>query len=477
MNALHVLLLSFASIGAGETVLLDFSSDSCGPCRQMRPIVQQLAAAGHPVREVNTSHDPEMARRHNVQALPTFVMLVDGREVERSVGATSRERLLAMLAKAPAPAREPDAHDAKLTEWQSPASADKLPLRTVSTPLNLYSYPVGQQRLSGGALEQRLLAATARLRVDDSRGARGQTAYSFGTGTIVDAGEGEALILTCAHIFRDSQGKGPIAVDLFCPGGPRGIPGKLIGYDMSRDVALVAVRPVVPVTSVPVAPAGYRPRRGEPVISIGCNRGADPTVQKSHVTDAETPMSPPTTKIAGQPVVGRSGGGLFNGEGQLIGVCYAADPQDNQGYYTALGSVHAELDRTNLSFVYRQRSQGASVESRLAQTRAPELPRELPPNLAAAQQEAAQQLGRKSPALPGALLAQAEYEGLTDAERAVLSAVNSGQVSPQFLQQLAQRHSGQDSQMLTSRRIEQQTPPPPSPPASIPQRLPRSWGE
>jgi thiol-disulfide isomerase/thioredoxin len=472
MNALHVLVLSLASVGAGETALLDFSAEGCAPCRQMRPLLDQLAAEGHPIRFLDVTSDEELATRHDVRALPTFVMLVDGREVDRSVGATSRERLLAMLAKAPA-AREGAAP--RLTDWQLPAS-DRLalPMRAASTPLNLHAYGPASMRAAGTALEQRLLAATARLRVNDPQG------HSFGTGTIIDAGDGEALILTCAHIFRDSQGKGAIAVDLFCPGGPRGVPGKLIGYDMPRDVALVAIRPGVPLLPAPVAPASYRPRRGEGVISIGCNRGADPTIQTSRVTDTDKVRNPPTTQVAGQPVVGRSGGGLFNAEGQVIGVCYAADPQDNEGLYAALSSVHAELDRRGLSFVYRQNPAGESVESRLANTRAPEMPRELPSGLPQAQREAASLLEPKSALPASAALTPAEYQLLTSEEKAVLTAVSSGNVSPQFLQQLAQR-SEQGSQTLTSKRIE------PAPAAmqpavgqplmAIPQRLPRSWGE
>ena len=38
---------------------------------------------------------------------------------------------------------------------------------------------------------------------------------SLGTGTVIDCRQGEALILTCGHIFRDSAGKGRIEVDLF----------------------------------------------------------------------------------------------------------------------------------------------------------------------------------------------------------------------------------------------------------------------
>ena len=274
-------------------------------------------------------------------------MLADGQEVDRSVGLTSRERLLAMLAKAlPAPPAAGGDAAPRLTDWQTPASGDgsSLPMRATSNPLNLYGYGAAQQRSQGSALEQRLLAATVRLRVNDPQG------HSFGTGTIIDATDGEALILTCAHIFRDSQGKGAIAADLFCAGGPHGVPGKLIGYDMQRDVALVAIRPGIPLTAARVAPAGYRPRRGEPAISVGCNRGADPTVMTSRVLDTDKVLTPPTIEVAGQPVVGRSGGGLFNAEGEIIGVCYAADPQDNEGFYAALSSVHAELDRRGLAF-------------------------------------------------------------------------------------------------------------------------------
>ena len=47
-----------------------------------------------------------------------------------------------------------------------------------------------------------------RLRIDDADG------HSVGSGTIIDTRSGEALVLTCGHIFRDSQGKGKITIDL-----------------------------------------------------------------------------------------------------------------------------------------------------------------------------------------------------------------------------------------------------------------------
>ncbi len=82
---------------AGPTVLVDFSTQWCGPCRQMAPIVEQLAAQGYPVRTVDGDQHPELVAKYRVGGYPCFVMLVNGRKVNRVVGATSQQRLVQML--------------------------------------------------------------------------------------------------------------------------------------------------------------------------------------------------------------------------------------------------------------------------------------------------------------------------------------------------------------------------------------------
>ena len=47
--------------GTGETVLLDFYADWCGPCRSMMPTVEQLAAKGYPVRRMNVDQYRDLA--------------------------------------------------------------------------------------------------------------------------------------------------------------------------------------------------------------------------------------------------------------------------------------------------------------------------------------------------------------------------------------------------------------------------------
>ena len=88
-----------APLDQTATVLLDFRADWCGPCRQMDSTVEQLLAAGYPVRRVNYDQDRDLANRFKVQAIPCFIMLVNGREVDRVLGVTDRARLEAMFSR------------------------------------------------------------------------------------------------------------------------------------------------------------------------------------------------------------------------------------------------------------------------------------------------------------------------------------------------------------------------------------------
>ena len=88
-------------------------------------------------------------------------------------------------------------------------------------------------------------------------------------------------------------------------------------------------------------------------MTVGCNGGADPTLHHSRITAVDKYLGPANVQVAGQPVQGRSGGGLFGIDGTLIGVCNAADPADNEGLFAALPSIHEQLEEAGLAFVYR----------------------------------------------------------------------------------------------------------------------------
>jgi thiol-disulfide isomerase/thioredoxin len=384
MVTLHAALAALTLCGAGQTVLLDFYADWCGPCRAMNPTVDALLAQGYHIERVNIDQNRQLAAQHRVQNIPCFVMLVDGREVDRVVGGTSFSRLERMCQMgASASAAPPRVENAAANVPNNNSAVAIPPTPEIKMPEKPFSQHVAADNFAGemkqpsptvvptdaapSPAEAALIAASVRLRIEDPGG------RSCGSGTIIDARDGEALILTCSHIFRDSQGKGRIEVDLFGPDGAQQLPGRLIWPKSEAawrdpnfvDVGLVAIKTPCPVQGVRVAPPGYRIHQGDPVVSVGCNNGGNPTALRSKVAALDKFLGPPNIQVAGQPVEGRSGGGLFSAEGYLIGVCNAADPSDHEGLFAALGAICAELDKADLSFVYKSPAGviGAPTES------------------------------------------------------------------------------------------------------------------
>lgn len=81
-------------------VLVDFYSDSCIPCKQMSPILSQLAEEyGEQVKivKVNVNFDMELTDRYLVMGAPTFVVFVDGKVVNHSHGVKKREEIKELI--------------------------------------------------------------------------------------------------------------------------------------------------------------------------------------------------------------------------------------------------------------------------------------------------------------------------------------------------------------------------------------------
>jgi len=338
--ALMVCALGAASIeqsNSQETVLLDFTAAWCGPCRQMQPTVDRLGASGVPVRKIDIDREPALAKRFGVTGVPCFVMISAGRETGRIVGGTSYDNLVKLAQPAFAPQHSLPQQAAPNLPTTAHVQQDSF-ASTSQAAQPAFTKPVLTKELV-----DRLLATSVRIKIYDGTG------HSVGTGTIIDNREGEALVLTCGHIFRDSKGEGRVTVDLYGAGAPQDIAGRVIGYDLESDIGFLSFRPGMNVVAARVAPAGYSVKPNDPVVSIGCNHGEDATARVSHVTTIDKFLGAPNLQVKGQPVQGRSGGGLFSADGYVVGVCNAADPEDDEGLYAALAAVHAELNQLGLA--------------------------------------------------------------------------------------------------------------------------------
>ncbi|MFD5080783.1 thioredoxin [Streptomyces sp. NPDC058371] len=88
-------------IGADLPVLVEFTADWCGPCRQLAPVLSDIAAEeGERLKVVQLDVDanPGTTIAYGVMAMPTLMVFRDGEPVKSMVGARPKRRLLAELA-------------------------------------------------------------------------------------------------------------------------------------------------------------------------------------------------------------------------------------------------------------------------------------------------------------------------------------------------------------------------------------------
>ncbi|MBX3416370.1 MAG: trypsin-like peptidase domain-containing protein [Pirellulaceae bacterium] len=316
-----------------------FTMDNCPPCKQMEPIVAELIRQGYPVTKIDARLQPEWTSRFQVTQTPTTIFVQGNREVARQNGIIPAATIQNWLDQNQNRTTTSNQTNANLTANSVPSpSGKRSPTQGTRQPANDHEHVAMQ--------------ATVRLKIDEGN------SFSFGTGTIIHSHDGECLVLTCGHLFRESGQRGVLTADVNWTGDkPITVPAELISYDAdANDVALVVIRPGFEILPVKLADSIASVTVGAGVFSIGCDKGEPPTIRHSEIKNHAIYDGAKKYDIVGRPTIGRSGGGLFLNDGTLVGVCNAAAVREDEGIYTALDNIYFQIKKSGLSHLFPQKN-------------------------------------------------------------------------------------------------------------------------
>lgn len=72
-----------------KTEVIDFWATWCGPCKLMNPILDEVEKeySDLTITRIDIDSNKDIAVQYNIQSVPTYIILKDGKEVDRIIGA------------------------------------------------------------------------------------------------------------------------------------------------------------------------------------------------------------------------------------------------------------------------------------------------------------------------------------------------------------------------------------------------------
>lgn len=87
-------------LGSDVPVLVDFTATWCGPCRQIAPLVDQIAdeyVGRAKVAKLDIDDSPGIAQKYGIRGVPTIYVFKGGQVVAQQVGAVPKTALVSLV--------------------------------------------------------------------------------------------------------------------------------------------------------------------------------------------------------------------------------------------------------------------------------------------------------------------------------------------------------------------------------------------
>jgi hypothetical protein len=312
----------------------------------MEPVVDQLGRDGYVVQKVDIDQNGQLAAKFGVQAVPTFIVVERGVEVDRVTGSTTIERLKMKLRQKSGDEQPRESFREKLKSRGNAKSkpSEKPKAERQPSPAWRYENPVGHR------------AAVVRIYCKDT-----ERVSSIGSGTLVRWGAKRIVVLTANHVIKDAKS---IIVELF---NKKTYRAKVLKFDATWDCA------VLELTGLPAGVECVNLELGDPAMQQegnrleSCGYGPDGKLAANsglflgYKRSTATPNGPDDWfEISGHARQGDSGGGVFNAKGNLVGVLWGTDGKVVVGVQA--GRIHVLLDSAIEQRAYWPLNRAATVD-------------------------------------------------------------------------------------------------------------------
>ena len=86
-------------LASNEKVLVDFYANWCGPCKMLRPILDEIAndRGTTKIMSINVDEADELSQKYGVISIPCLILFENGKEINRSVGLKSKSDIESMI--------------------------------------------------------------------------------------------------------------------------------------------------------------------------------------------------------------------------------------------------------------------------------------------------------------------------------------------------------------------------------------------